>query len=184
MDENSLLLEAAQVGYMIELVRNADGTPKQDENGNPYINILYPKTVISAIFDANGLTVEERLELAENLASGAGAAAGIAQQDAQSALALAQQAYDTAALANQQSNDNAAAIEDILAGGTVDAEQIDAIQDALNELRGEVTDIQFILVMNGLVDDSEYAHVAIDIIDSAGAVNLISGQYAGGKVFI
>ena len=58
------------------------------------------------------------------------------------------------------------------------------IADALGGIEHDLTDIAFQLAASNLIDSSDLDTVIIDTIDSASAVNIISGAYANGKVYI
>lgn len=55
---------------------------------------------------------------------------------------------------------------------------------ALGGIEHDITDIAFQLAESSLIDSSDLDTVAIVTIDSASAVNIISGAYANGKVYI
>lgn len=58
------------------------------------------------------------------------------------------------------------------------------IATALGGIENDLTDIAFQLAESSLIDSSDLDTVAIVTIDSASAVNIISGAYANGKVYI
>mgnify|MGYP007012489784 CR=1 FL=1 len=58
------------------------------------------------------------------------------------------------------------------------------IATALGGIEHDLVNLTFQLVMGNLVDSSDLDTVIIDTIDSASAVNIISGAYANGKVYI
>lgn len=58
------------------------------------------------------------------------------------------------------------------------------IATALGGIEHDLVSLTFQLVMSNLVDSSDFDTVVVDTIDSAAAVQIISGAWANGKVYI
>ena len=58
------------------------------------------------------------------------------------------------------------------------------IATALGGIEHDLVNLTFQLAMSNLVDSSDLDTVVIDTIDSASDVNIISGAFANGKVYI
>ena len=58
------------------------------------------------------------------------------------------------------------------------------IATALGGIEHDLVSLTFQLVTSNLVDSSDFDTVVVDTIDSAAAVQIISGAWANGKVYI
>lgn len=61
---------------------------------------------------------------------------------------------------------------------------VDAINARLEKAQYDLTEVIFQMSVRSLTDNSKFRNVIVDKIDSKEAVNLVSGSYASGKVYI
>lgn len=61
---------------------------------------------------------------------------------------------------------------------------IGTINDQTEKAQHDLTEVIFQMSVRSLTDNSKFRNVIVDKIDSKAAVNLVSGSYASGKVYI
>lgn len=69
-------------------------------------------------------------------------------------------------------------IQDVLGGTTV------GIDGIISSVQSDLAEVIFQLALQNLLDMSGIDNIVVDTFDSANAVNIISGVFSGGKVYI
>lgn len=67
---------------------------------------------------------------------------------------------------------------------TLEETVIRDVNEKVAGMSGDIADITFQLAVKGLIETTTMENVAVDIIDSPNAVNIISGNYADNRVYI
>lgn len=91
--------------------------------------------------------------------------------------AALKKATDSAATANKKADE----LENKLATTKAD---IGTINNQTEKVQYDLTEVIFQLSVRDMTDNSMFRNVIVDKIDSKTAVNLVSGSYASGKVYI
>lgn len=91
--------------------------------------------------------------------------------------AALKKATDSAATANKKADE----LENKLATTKAD---IGTINNQTEKVQYDLTEVIFQLSVKDMTDNSTFRNVIVDKIDSKAAVNLVSGSYASGKVYI
>nr|DAG33768.1 MAG TPA: hypothetical protein [Caudoviricetes sp.] len=91
--------------------------------------------------------------------------------------AALKKATDSAATANKKADE----LENKLATTKAD---IGTINNQTEKVQYDLAEVIFQLSVKDMTDNSTFRNVIVDKIDSKAAVNLVSGSYASGKVYI
>ena len=91
--------------------------------------------------------------------------------------ATLKKATDSAATANKKADE----LENKLATTKAD---IGTINNQTEKVQYDLAEVIFQLSIRDMTDNSMFRNVIVDKIDSKAAVNLVSGSYASGKVYI
>lgn len=91
--------------------------------------------------------------------------------------AALKKATDSAATANKKADE----LENKLATTKAD---IETINNQTEKVQYDLTEVIFQLSVRDMTDNSMFRNVIVDNIDSSSAVNIITGSYTTGKVYI